>query len=138
MTDTGSTPAGAPGAPLWQRLGLVPGATLALVGTPDAFSIPDLPASVELVERATEPLDVTVFFTSREATLRGRMKLLAPWVAATGALYIAWPKDGTGRETDLSEAVITGVGAESGFAAGGVESLDETWRAVRLSRPARG
>ena len=118
--------------PLWQRLGLVPGATLALVGTPDAFSIPDLPASVELVERATEPLDVTIFFTSREATLRGRMQLLAPWVAATGALYIAWPKDGTGRETDLSAEVIATVGHEAGLVAEGTESLDRTWRTVRL------
>ena len=91
---------------LWDTLGLQPGGTLALVGTPDAFVTPELPAGARLLERASEPLDVTVFFTSREATLRGRMPLLAPWVAEGGSLWIAWPREGSGRETDLSPDVI--------------------------------
>lgn len=119
---------------LWTTLGLNPGATLALVGTPDAFVVPELPAGARLLDRASEPLDVTVFFTSREATLRGRMPLLAPWIAEGGSLWIAWPREGTGRETDLSAEVIAVVGAESGLAAGEVAGIDGTWQGVRLGR----
>ena len=127
------TPSSAPG-PLWATLGLKPGATLALVGTPDAFEVPELPPGARLLERASEPLDVTVFFASREATLRGRMPLLAPWVAEGGSLWIAWPREDSGRDTDLSAEVIALIGAEKGFAAGAVEVLDGTWRAMRLRR----
>ena len=119
---------------LWQTLGLGPGATLALVGTPDAFAVPELPPGARLLERASEPLDVTVFFTSREATLRGRMPLLAPWIAEGGSLWIAWPREDSGRDTDLSAEVIALVGAEKGFAAGEVAVLDGTWRALRLTK----
>ena len=121
-------------APLWQRLGIVPGCTLALVGTPDGFEIPDLPAGVRSLVRASEPLDVTLFFTSREQTLRGRMALLEPWVAPVGGLWIAWPKPGSGRETDLSAGIVHAVGLEHGLVDGGAASIDETWTAQRLVR----
>lgn len=133
---SGGDAAGSAGSPcsLWATLGLQPGGTLALVGTPDAFEAPELPPGARLLERASEPLDVTVFFTSREATLRGRMPLLAPWIAEGGSLWIAWPRGDSGRETDLSAEVIALVGAEKGLAAGEVAQLDETWRALRLAR----
>ena len=120
--------------PLWQRLGIVPGCTLALVGTPDGFAIPGLPAGVRSLERASEPLDVTVFFTSREQTLRGRMALLEPWIAPAGGLWIAWPKPGSGRETDLSAELVHRIGLEHGLVDGGTTSIDETWTAQRLAR----
>ena len=120
--------------PLWQRLGIVPGCTVALVGTPDGFELLDLPAGVRSLERASEPLDVTVFFTSREQTLRGRMALLEPWIAPAGGLWIAWPKPGTGRETDLSVEIVHGIGLEHGLVDGGAASIDETWTARQLVR----
>lgn len=127
---------------LWDTLGLRPGGTLALVGTPDAFVVPELPAGARLLDRASEPLDVTVFFTSREATLRGRMPLLAPWVAEGGSLWISWPREGTGRETDLSAEVIALVGAEYGLRLAATNpigarfavQLDDNWDAARLER----
>ena len=136
MSDAAGSGAVAAGAaiPLWRRLGLEPGSTLALVGTPDDFEIPDLPAGVRTLARASEPLDVTVFFTSREQTLRGRMALLEPWVAPAGGLWIAWPKPGTGRETDLSVEIVHGIGLEHGLVDGGAASIDETWTALRLVR----
>ena len=124
------------GAPLWQRLRLAAGTRIALVGTPDAFAIPDVPAGVRFFDRASEPLDVTLFFTSREATLRGRMALLEPWLADGGALLIAWPTAASGRETDLSAGLIEAIGGEHGLSADGVVSIDATWQAVRLVRPA--
>ena len=125
----------APDTSLWTTLGLAPGGTLALVGTPDAFQVPELPAGARLLGRASEPLDVTVFFTSREATLRGRLPLLAPWVAEGGSLWIAWPREDSGRETDLSAEVIALAASEKGLASTGeVAVLDGTWRALRLAR----
>ena len=124
--------------PLWQKLGIEPGCTLALVGTPDGFAIPDLPAGVRSLERASEPLDVTVFFTSREQTLRGRMALLEPWIAPAGGLWIAWPKSASGRETDLSFEVVHRIGLEHGLVDGGAVSIDETWTALRLVRRLAG
>ena len=122
--------------PLWQRLGIEPGCTVALVGKPGGFEIPDLPAGVRSLERASEPLDVTVFFTSREQTLRGRMALLEQWIAPAGGLWIAWPKPGTGRETDLSVEVVRRIGLEHGLVDGdgAAASIDETWTALRLAR----
>ena len=136
MSDAAGSSAVATDAatPLWQRLGIEPGCTVALVGKPDGFEIPDLPAGVRNLERASEPLDVTVFFTSRVQTLRGRMALLEQWIAPTGSLWIAWPKPGTGRETDLSVEIVHGIGLEHGLVDGGAASIDETWTALRLVR----
>ena len=130
----GGSVAAAAAPPLWQRLGIEPGCTVALVGKPGGFEIPDLPAGVRSLERASEPLDVTVFFTSREQTLRGRMALLEPWIAPAGGLWIAWPKSGSGRETDLSAEVVHRIGLEHGLVDGGAASIDETWTALRLVR----
>lgn len=124
--------------PLWQRLGIAPGCALALVGAPDGFALPDLPEGVRVLQRASEPIDVTLFFTSREQTLRGRMALLAPWIAPAGALWIAWPKPGSGHETDLSVEVIQAVGAEARLDGDAAASIDETWTALRLVRQAVG
>ena len=136
MSDTAGSGAVAADAttPLWKRLGIMPGCTLALVGKPDDFEIPDLPEGVRSLERASEPLDVTVFFTSREKTLRGRMALLEPWLAPAGTLWIAWPKQASDRDTDLSVEVVQAVGLEHGLLAGGAASLDDTWTALRLLR----
>ena len=123
-------------SPLWQRLGIGAGTRLALVGTPDGFAIPDLPQGVRLFERASEPLDVVLFFTSREKTLRGRMALLEPWLADGGALLVAWPTAQSGRESDLSAELIGAIAGEHGLLPDGLIAIDETWQAVRLVRPA--
>jgi hypothetical protein len=120
--------------PLWKKLGLKEGSRFSLVGAPDGFAIPDLPAGVHIFERATEPLDVTLFFTSREKTLRGRFPLLEPWLAPAGALWIAWPKRSSGRETDLSFEVVQAIGLEHGLVDNKICSIDETWTAVRFVR----
>lgn len=120
--------------PLWKKLGLKAGSRVALVGTPDGFAIPDVPEGVRFFDRASEPLDVTLFFTSREQTLRGRFPLLLPWVAPAGGLWIAWPKQSSGRETDLSFDVVQGIGLEAGLVDDKVCSIDETWTAVRFVR----
>jgi hypothetical protein len=132
VTDTSAA------TPLWKKLGLKPGCTLALVGTPDGFAIPDLPEGVRVLERASEPLDVTLFFTSREKTLRGRMSLLVPWIAERGALWIAWPKQASGRETDLGDEVVRAIALECGLVDNKVASIDETWSALRLVRRVAG
>lgn len=120
--------------PLWKKLGITPGCTLALVGTPNGFEIRDLPEGVRSLERASEPLDVTLFFTSRAKTLRERMALLEPWIAPAGGLWIVWPKPASGRDTDLSVEVVQGIGLEHGFVENKVTSLDETWTALRFVR----
>lgn len=120
--------------PLWEKLGITPGCTLALVGKPDDFGIPDLPEGVRVLERAAEPLDVTVFFTAREKTLRGRMALLEPWIAPAGGLWIAWPKPASGRDTDLSVEVVQEIGLEHGLVENTVTSIDETWTALQFVR----
>ncbi len=118
--------------PLWKKLGIKDGSHVALVSEPDGFSIPELPPSVRVFERASEPLDVMLFFTESERHLRRRFGPLATYLHPAGGLWVAYPKKSSSIETTLTFDVVQRVGLEHGLVDNKSCAIDDDWSAVRF------
>jgi hypothetical protein len=127
--------AGYSGTPLPRKLGIKPGAKLALVKAPDGFddTLGELPPGVVVRRRAEgSGFDVIVAFCRRGTQLeRG----LPGWRAAldqAGGLWIAWPKRTSGIETDLGDGVVRELGLAVGLVDNKVCAIDATWSGLRF------
>jgi hypothetical protein len=120
--------------PLPRKLGLKEGTRVAFVGAPDGFerTLGQLPAEIEVRERARGPLDLIVFLTTSRRELERRFTKLAGALDQAGALWIAWPKRSSGVETDLTEDTLREVGLPAGLVDTKVCAIDETWSGLRF------
>ncbi len=128
--------AGYSGTPLPQKLGIKPGAKLALVGAPGDFAevLGKLPAGVKAVElgRAKGPFDVVVAFFESEAAFKQQLPRLHAVLEPSGGLWIAWPKRASGVATDMTEHVVRKYGLPRGLVDNKVCAIDATWSGLRL------
>jgi hypothetical protein len=127
-------PAGYSGTPLPTKLGIKPGARVALIGAPDGFdaTLGELPDAVTVRRQVRGPLDVTVAFFVRRASLVNRLPALRDALDPTGGLWIAWPKRASGVATDLGEGKVRDLGLEAGLVDNKVCALDATWSGLRF------
>jgi hypothetical protein len=129
--------AGYSGTPLPKKLGIAEGSRVALVGAPEGFSeqLTPLPADVSFLRRAVAPVDVIVFFASSRADLAKRFGPLAKTLAASGGLWVAWPKKASGVESDLLESAVRELGLAHGLVDNKVCAIDEVWSGLRFVVP---
>jgi hypothetical protein len=126
--------AGYSGTPLPKKLGIKPGARLALIDAPEDFpaTLGKLPEAVTTRTTARGPLDVMVYFATRLADLERRFDRLATALDPAGGLWIAWPKGSSGVATDLNENLIREVGLAAGLVDNKVCAIDDTWSGLRF------
>lgn len=126
--------AGYSGTPLPQKLGIRPGARVALLRAPDGFerALQPLPDGVRLRTQARGAQDVVLFFATRLAELERRFDGLARAVEPDGGLWIAWPKRTAGVATDLRENLVRDVGLAHGLVDNKVCAVDDTWSGLRF------
>ena len=136
--------AGYSGTPLPQKLGITPGARLAIVRAPEGFegALDPLPDGVRLRTQARGAQDIVLFFATRRAELERRFDSLARTIAPAGGLWIAWPKRTACVATDLREGIVRDLGLAHGLVDNKVCAVDETWSGLRFvfrltDRPAR-
>jgi hypothetical protein len=131
--------AGYSGTPLPLKLGIKPGARVALLNAPADFDVTlgELPDAVRVRtslagKGARGPLDVVLHFTTRRADLERRFEALAGALDPAGGLWIVWPKKASGVPTDLTENVIREIGLAAGLVDNKVCAVDETWSGLRF------
>ena len=126
--------AGYSGTALPQKLGIKPGARLALVRAPAGFEkmLNPLPEGVRLRTQARGAQDVVVFFATRRAELDRRFDALARTIGPAGGLWIAWPKRTACVATDLREGIVRELGLAHGLVDNKVCAVDETWSGLRF------
>ena len=128
--------AGYSGTPLPKKLGIKPGAKLALVSAPGDFDrvLGQLPEGVKAVAlgRAKGPFDVVVAFFEREAAFQRQLPNLHAVLEPNGGLWIAWPKRASGVTTDMTEHVVRKHGLPRGLVDNKVCAIDATWSGLRL------
>jgi hypothetical protein len=120
--------AGYAGTPLPKKLGVKAGSTVALVDAPAGFegTLGELPAGVRVHRATDESGDVTLWFVRSAAGLECGLQRMIP-AAASGALWIVWPKKASGVASDLSQAVVRAAGLAAGLVDYKVCSVDATW-----------
>ena len=126
--------AGYSGTPLPRKLGIKPGARVALIGAPDGIdaALGELPPGVVVHRQARGRFDVIVAFFGRRAEFERRLPGLTAALVSDGGLWVAWPKKSSGVETDMTEDVIRKVALPTGLVDNKVCAIDETWSGLRL------
>ena len=115
---------------------------LGLAKAPENFAsvLGPLPVGVQPTDaaRAKGPLDVIVCFATTEGQLAAAFSRLAPKLAPTGGLWIAWPKKKTVRKSsEMADVLGENVVRRTGLATGRlvdnkVCAIDETWSGLRF------
>jgi hypothetical protein len=124
--------AGYSGTPLPRKLGIKPGARVALLGAPDGFELGELPDGVSVKRRAGGKVDVIVTFHTRRAELERRLPALRAMMEPSAGLWIAWPKRASRVETDITEDVLREIALPTGLVDNKVCAVDATWSGLRL------
>jgi hypothetical protein len=126
--------AGYSGTALTQKLGIKPGARVALLRAPEGFedALEPMPDGARLRHQARGQHDVVLFFATRLAELERRFDTLARATGYAGGLWIAWPKRTASVATDLREGVVREVGLAHGLVDNKVCAVDDTWSGLRF------
>jgi hypothetical protein len=119
--------------PLWRKLGVREGETLALVDAPAGFDAGPLPAGSTTRRSTRGRADLTVWFVNSRAALERRIAVMAPRGENSG-LWIAWPKRTSSLASDLSDEVVRRVAIGSGLVDFKVCAIDSDWSGLRFNK----
>jgi CheY-like chemotaxis protein len=133
-----STLAGYSGTPLPRKLGIKPGAAVALLGAPRGFerTLGALPAGARLRRGLRGRHDLILWFVPARAELTRRATDLAGRLGA-GRLWICWRKQTSGAATDLNERRVREAGLAAGLVDYKIAALDGTWSGLLFTRRRR-
>lgn len=120
--------------PLWKKLGIAEGSSVAVLGAPEHFGevLGRLPDGARLRPRAGSREDVIVFFATERSELERRFAWLMRRLDPKGGLWIAWPKKASLIESDLSFEDVQGIGLDAGLVDNKSCAIDTDWQAVRF------
>ena len=120
--------------PLWKKLGIQAGAEIAFVGSPPGFrdALGELPAGIRVHSRPRGELDVVVFFTTQRSELARRLPDLKRQLTPSGGLWVAWPKEASPVQSDLSFEDVQRTGLDAGLVDNKSCSIDADWQALRF------
>jgi hypothetical protein len=126
--------AGYSGTPLVRKLGIKPGARVAMINAPDDFdaTLGELPDGATVTTRPRGPNDVIVSFHHDASELERRLPVLRRALNPDGGLWLAWPKRASGIATDLSDGEVRRLGLEAGLVDNKVCAIDATWSGLRF------
>lgn len=129
-------PAGYSATPLPKKLGVTPGAVVAVLGGPGARDpiwklFPD---DVTLRRDLRKPPDVLLAFATRASDYTRLLPKIRSVLANGGIAWAAWPKKTAGVTTDLTESVIRDGALASRLVDIKVCAIDRTWSGLRLAR----
>ena len=128
--------AGYSGRSLVDKLGIKPGIRIAVLNAPPGYraTLGRLPARVQLVTAARGVLSFIHLFVVSRAILEARIPALLRALTPDGSLWISWPKQASGVETDITEDVIRAVALPTGLVDVKVAAIDAVWSGLKLVR----
>ena len=120
-----------PGRTLAMKLGIRPGMTVAVWQAPEEFGLEDLPEGARVEERVTGRAGMVIWFVRSGRELEEGLEWLASRVRVP--VWIAWPKQASGRARELSFPGIRERTRAHGFRESRVCAIDRDWSGVRLT-----
>ena len=135
MTITaGRTPAGYSGTPLAKKLGIVAGSRVLAIAPPADYEtlLAPLPERVEFKSRAGDAVDVAHVFVVRRAELHRHLARLRTQLRADAAVWVSWPKKGSGVASEVTEDAVREAGLPLGFVDVKVCAVSDVWSGLKL------
>lgn len=119
--------------PLPVKLGIREGMTVGILNAPNYFDfdLGDLPDKVE-VHRTERPADLFLIFADSAAEAERGFHRAMTMLPADGAIWIAWPKQSSGVETDIREDTLRDLFLPAGMVDNKVCAIDDTWSGLRF------
>ena len=121
---------------LVEKLGIKPGRQVAVLGAPASYPslLGALPAGATLRSRLPASAAFIHQFARRRKELTVDFPRLARALTDQGTLWISWPKQTSGVDTDLNENVVREIGLRHGLVDVKVAALDEVWSGLKFVR----
>ena len=92
---------------------------------------------LNISNRLEGKFDYIHIFTIFETELDKSIKKLKPYLSERGNLWISWPKSKK-LSTDLSLPIVIKTIYQNGMVESKVISIDNTWSAIKVTRPIKG
>lgn len=130
------TLSGYSGTPLPRKLGIKPGAVVALMNAPADFeqTLDQLPENVTLRRSARGKNDLMIWFPKNLADYENRIARVAQQFG-TG-LWVAWPKQASGVKSDLNGNLVRQIGLATGIVDYKICAIDATYSGLKFARRA--
>ena len=127
-------PAGYSETPLAKKLNLRDGQTCWFDRMPENVQdeIGEYALSLHFVGEPCEGLDAAHIFVSTAETLANRLETLRDVLAPDGQVWVSWPKQASGVETEIGEHEVRAAGLALGFVDTKKCAVDETWSGLKL------
>jgi DUF3052 family protein len=125
-------PGGYSGTPLARKLGIRPGAVVALVGAPRDWVVPDVPEGVRVRRSLGKSADVVIAFVRRAADLAGVVSAVAAVLGPEDSLWLVWPRRAAGHDSDVTENLLREVVLPTGLVDVKVAAVGEDWSGLRF------
>lgn len=117
-----------------RKLGLKPGARMAVLNPPDRYwdLVHPLPDGVAVAGPRAKKLDFVHVFVERRAELARALPKLMPRIKPDAMIWVSWPKRTSGFDSDMSEDVIREIALPLGLVDVKVCAVDEVWSGLKL------
>jgi len=121
---------------LVEKLGIPPGARIAILNAPRGYraALGKLPVGVRVTAAARGQIPFIHFFATSRKALEANFGALVRTLTPDGALWISWPKKASGVLTDMTEDVVRAVALPTGLVDVKVAAIDEVWSGLKLVR----
>jgi hypothetical protein len=121
---------------LVEKLGIKPGMQVAVLGAPASYPslLGTLPTGTTLRSRLPASAAFIHQFARRRKDLMADFPRLARALTDQGTLWISWPKQTSGVDTDLNENVVREIGLGHGLVDVKVAAVDEVWSGLKFVR----
>ena len=121
---------------LVEKLGIAAGTRAVVLDAPATYRalLGTLPTGATLHSRLPKTASFIQQFARRRSDLAADFPRIAKALADEGTLWISWPKQASGVETDLNENIIREMGLSHGLVDVKVAAVDEVWSGLKFVR----
>jgi len=121
--------------PIAAKLGIRPGAVVALLHPPPDFArtLGQVAGRVTLASRLGRDVSLAIWFVRTRRELEARVDAVAAR-AGESPVWIAWPKKSAGSASDLTQQDVRRAGLAAGLVDYKICSVDATWSALLFKR----
>jgi hypothetical protein len=121
---------------LVEKLGIKPGTQVVVLGGPATYPslLGKLPDGATLQARLPRSATFIHSFVQRRKDLAAGFPRVTRALSDDGTLWISWPKQASGVDTDLNENVVREIGLSQGLVDVKVCAVDETWSGLKFVR----
>jgi hypothetical protein len=121
---------------LVDKLGIKPGTRVTTLSAPPDYAglVGPLPEGATLRSRLSASPEFIHLFARRRHELEAEFPRVAKALPDTGVLWISWPKNGSGVDTDLTENVVRELGLPLGLVDVKVCAVSRVWSGLKFVR----